>query len=264
MNDEFNAPDGDIILRVQGSPNRDFRVHKIVLSLASPVFKDMFSLPQPRSEALEAKGGADTEVVDVTDPPQALALVLKLIYPFLPPNIANLDLLVEALVVTDKYNIEGARARLRVKLPKFVNKDPLRVYAIACRFGFDEEAEAVSSLTTGTYLPALPQLPDDFKYLSPPAYHRLMVVHAKRHDSIEDAVDTVPFQPTCPDCKLTKSSGGEPKMRTKLARIISRGQPVTVGQCIEGLGITCTGVCLIKFIAEGVVKKLGGNAAIQS
>jgi hypothetical protein len=133
------------------------------------------------------------------------------------------------------------------------------------RFGFGEEAEAVSSLTTTTYLPALTKFPDDFKYLSPPAYHKLIVVHAKYCDFVQDAVDAVLFQPVCPDCKLTKSIGGEPKMRTKLVRIISRGQPVTLSRCIKELGIACTGSCLIRFVGEGVFRKLGKNfAAIQS
>ena len=47
MSGEFNVPGGDIILRTSGSPNRNFRVHKLVFSLASPVFTDMFGLPQP-------------------------------------------------------------------------------------------------------------------------------------------------------------------------------------------------------------------------
>ena len=135
MNEEFNVPDGDIILRAQGSPNHhDFRVHKLVLSLASPVFREMFGIPQPRQNPLNV----DIEVIDVTDPPRGLDLVLRLIYPFLPPNVNSLDLLVEGLVIADKYNIEGARARLREPLNKFINGAPLRVYAIASRFGFDE------------------------------------------------------------------------------------------------------------------------------
>ena len=37
-------PDADIILRA--SDNSDFYVHKMMLSFASPIFKDMFSLPK--------------------------------------------------------------------------------------------------------------------------------------------------------------------------------------------------------------------------
>jgi len=265
MDDEFNVPNGDIILRTtQGSPNRDFRVHKLVLSLASPVFADMFSLPQPRSDGSGAKspsGEVDgVEVIDVTDPPQALDLILRHIYPFVPPNVDSLDLLVEGLVVADKYNVESARAKLRAQLTKFVNEDPLRVYAIACRFGFGEEAEAASTLTTTRYLPGLADLPDDMKYVSVPAYHKLVVLHANYRDSIEDVADGVLFEPACLDCKVAKALA-EPRMRTKLVRIICRGTPTTVASCIEELGIVCRGTCMVKFV-EGVVAKLGDKSTI--
>ena len=115
--DEFNVPDGDTILRTQGSPNRDLRVHKLILSLASPVLRDMFGIPRPPNAS-----NVCNEVIDVTYPPQALDLFLRLIYPFPPPNVDSLDLLVEGLVITDKYNIDDARARLHVELTEFVNE----------------------------------------------------------------------------------------------------------------------------------------------
>ncbi|KAF9780968.1 hypothetical protein BJ322DRAFT_987905, partial [Thelephora terrestris] len=166
----FGPPDGDIILR---TPTRDFRVHKLILSLASPIFKDMFSIPQPTPAAR----GVDVEVVDVTDPTRGLDLVLTFIYPFPPPNVDSLDLLVEGLVIADKYDIDGARTELRLRLAKFMKAQPLRVYAIASRFGFEEEAEAASSLTTGIYLPALADLPDDLKDISATTYHKLVRLH---------------------------------------------------------------------------------------
>ena len=260
MNDEFNVPNGDVILRTQSSPNRDFRVHKLILSLASPFFADMFTLPQP----VRLGGGDELAVVDVTDPPQALDLILRLIYPsFLPPNIDSLDLLVEGLGIADKYNIESARARLRMQLAKFINDAPLRVYAIASRFGFEEEAEAASSLTTTRYLPALIDLPDDMKYVPVSAYHKLVVLHAKHRDSIEDAIDAVLFEPGCLECKVAKALA-EPRMRTKLVRIICRGKPIRVAACIGELGIVCKGTCMVKFV-EGVITRLGDkNTVIRS
>ena len=262
MNEEFNVPGGDIILRAQGSPNHhDFRVHKLVLSLASPVFRDMFGIPQPRPDALNV----DIEVIDVTDPPRGFDLVLRLIYPFPPPNVDSLDILVEGLVIADKYNIESARARLREPLKKFIKEAPLRVYAIAVRFGFDEEAETAASLTTGVFLPALTDLPDDpnLKYVSAPAYHKLIVLHEKHRYEIEDAVDAVLFEPGCLECKVAKALA-EPRMRTKLVRIICRSVPISVAGCIEELGIPCRTTCMTKFV-EGVVVKLGGkNTVIRS
>ena len=255
MNDEFSGPDGDIILRAHGSPNRDFRVHKLVLSLASPVFRDMFSIPQPKS-----REGADIDVVDVTDPPRALELIIRFIYPFPPPDIKSLDLLVEALFIADKYHIEGARAGLRVRLTNFINEAPLRVYAIASRFGFDEEAEAASSLTTTIHLPALAELPDDLKHIPASVYHKLIVLHAKHREYIEDVVDAVSFKPACVECKAAKALA-ESRMRTKLARIICSGKPITVDSCVRGLGIACEGSCTAKFV-ESVAVKLGDENTV--
>jgi hypothetical protein len=49
----FDVSDTNLILR--SSDLVDFRVHKPVLAMASPVFKDIFSLPQPSdSETIDA------------------------------------------------------------------------------------------------------------------------------------------------------------------------------------------------------------------
>jgi len=41
----FDAPDTDAVLL--SSDGKEFHVHRLILSLASPVFRGMFSLPQP-------------------------------------------------------------------------------------------------------------------------------------------------------------------------------------------------------------------------
>jgi len=185
----------------------------------------MFGIPQPRSDT----SNVDVEVIDVTDPPQGLDLVLRLIYPFPPPNVDSLDLLVVGLIITDKYSIEGARARLCEPLKIFIKETPLRVCAITARFGFGEEAESAASLTTGVFLPALTDLPDDpnLKYISAPAHHKLIAFHEKHRDEIEDAIDAVLFEPGCLECKVAKALA-EPGMKTKLVRMICRGVPISV------------------------------------
>ena len=259
MNNEFGPPDGDIILRTQGTPTHDFRVHKLVLSLASPVFRDMFGIPQPARDNVPRD---DLEVVDVADPPQALDLVLRFVYPSPPPNVDSLDLLVDGLVVTDKYSIGGAQAELRLRMAKFVKEDPLRVYAIASRFGFEEEADEASSLTTanGIYLPGLTDLPEDLRNIPATAYHKLVRIHEAYREEIEDVVDGVLFEPVCLECKVGKALA-EARMRTKLARIICRGRPMTVVTCIRELGVSCRATCMTKFV-EGVVAKLGNKNTV--
>lgn len=40
--------DGDIVLSVtEGGVEHHFRVHRVILTMASPVFRDMFSMQQP-------------------------------------------------------------------------------------------------------------------------------------------------------------------------------------------------------------------------
>ncbi|KAI0305826.1 hypothetical protein B0F90DRAFT_1609499, partial [Multifurca ochricompacta] len=43
----FDDADADIILR--SADNFDFRVYRVILSKASPVFRDMFTFPHPGS-----------------------------------------------------------------------------------------------------------------------------------------------------------------------------------------------------------------------
>ena len=149
MNSEetFNWPDGDIILRTtHGIETRDFRVHKLFLSLSSRVFKDMFGLPQPSASSATSNG---VDVIDATDPPRALELILQFIYSSIDvPTIGNLPVLSEALILADKYDIELARVRLRSSFKEFTTTEPLRAYAIASKLGLEEEKKIASSYTT--------------------------------------------------------------------------------------------------------------------
>ena len=174
-NEMFNWPDGDVILRAtHGTDSRYFRVHKLFLSYASPVFKDMFGIPQPSPPASN-----DVEIVDLADPPRAIELILRFIYPSPPPVIDNLSLLSEGFALADKYDIEAARSRLRPSLMEFAETEPLRVYAIACRLGFENEMKAALPHTASIDLLGLPELPDEFKFISAPEYHRFTLLHAE-------------------------------------------------------------------------------------
>jgi len=81
----FTTHDGEVIVRAgQGSgPTRDFRVHKFMLSLVSPVFKDMFTLPQPPNQ--NRNGEPDIPIVDIPDSPQVFDIILRFIYPGVEP-----------------------------------------------------------------------------------------------------------------------------------------------------------------------------------
>ena len=176
----FNWPDGDVILRcTHGSNSRDFRVHKLFLSFASPVFKDMFKLPQP------APATSTVDIIDLVDSPRAVEYILRFIYPSSPPAIDDLTLLSEILILADKYDIEAARSRLRPLFIEFAKSEPLRAYAIACRLGFEDETKIASSYTTSIHLPGITELPDEFRFIPATDYHRLILLHARYRKEVE-------------------------------------------------------------------------------
>ena len=258
MSDEFNVPGGDIILRTQGSPNRDFKVHRLVLSLASPVFRDMFSIPQPRSNDLLDVG--IVEVIDVADSPQALDLILRLIYPFPSPKVDSLELLVEGLIIADKYDIDGARGRLRESLNKFAQEAPLRAYAVASRFGLDEEMNTIAPFTTCINLPSLTNLPDDFDYVPAKAYHKLVVFHAQYRTEIEAIIHSVPLHLNCAVC-ISDGLFLRRWIKMRLVEVVCQGVPTTVSACVQDLGNSCNGICITKFVGD-VVVRLGSKSRV--
>jgi hypothetical protein len=141
----FDDPDADLIIR--SSDRVQFRVYKSLLSLASPVFKDMFSLPQPPD-------GANNEAVDghpvvkFTETSTTIHNLLILCYPAYlfgsnpSPTIRSLSDVGNLLEAVTKYDMHKTRDTVCQFLlqPQFLEKEPLRVYVIACR----ERHEAIA------------------------------------------------------------------------------------------------------------------------
>lgn len=146
----FTTNDGDIILRAgsESGPKHDFRVHKFILSLASPVFKDMFAFPQPPDQT--PSGQQEPPVIDVPEPPEVLDAILRFIYPGVElPKIAGQSTLTASLLAADKYDITSMYPTLRENLKASLSRrsDALSVYIIACRFGFSEVAKEAAKVS---------------------------------------------------------------------------------------------------------------------
>ena len=166
---DFCADDADVIIRAAGTI--DFRAHKLILSLVSPIFKDMFTLPQPPPDTL-----GTLPHVDVQDSAKVWELILRTIYPILPnPTIGTLDDLESLLFAAQAYEmhyvIEAHKKAFENRA--FILKDPLRLYAIACACGFEDQATHVArnaELVTITRRSD----PSDLKGLAFGAYCRLV------------------------------------------------------------------------------------------
>jgi len=145
----FTANGGDVILRAGPDlrSKHDFRVHKVIISLASSVFEDMFGLPQPPGHGLNE--AYQLPIVDVPDSPDVLDKLLRLIYPGVePPEIADIPTVTALLSAADKYNIMTIYPVLRDALKTFLRGDSFRAYVVACRFGFLEEAREAAKFGT--------------------------------------------------------------------------------------------------------------------
>ena len=222
----FNWPDADVVLHcTHGTESRDFRVHKFLLSFTSPVFKDMFGIPQPPSST------SDISTVDLNDPPRALELILRFIYPSpVLPVINNLAIVSEALSLADKYDIGVARSRLRASLMEFTKSDPLRVYAIACRFGLEDEMKIASSYTISHELSELTQLPDEFKFVSAIEYHRLTHLRARYRKEVV-AIAAL----SLPDLSVFGSRVDRGTVRRSIVDTVMKGTPLEYGPFTRAL-----------------------------
>lgn len=125
---DFSSPDADAILA--SSDGAELRVHRCILVAASPVFRDMFSMPQ------STKGAATVPVISCSEDRRTLETTLLFVYPCPDPHIESLDDAVPLLEVAIKYEFAAVISALRRALvhPEFLKVASLRVFAIACRY----------------------------------------------------------------------------------------------------------------------------------
>ena len=191
---DFCADDADVIIRAGGT--LDFRVHKLILSLVSPIFKDMFTLPQPPPDTPNA-----LPRIDVQDSAKAWENILRTIYPNQPnPTIDTLDDLESLLLAAQTYEMQSIieTHRKAFEHRKFIEKDPLRLYTIACACGFEDE---VAYVARNAELLAVTRHsdPHGMKGLTFCAYYRLVSFLVDRDNQWLRFLDNVRV-PQCNDC----------------------------------------------------------------
>lgn len=146
----FDDPNGDLILR--SSDEVDFRVSKNILRMASPFFRDLLSLPQPSAEPQCSANSKDgLPIISASEESATLDAVLRFCHPVKSPNLPDLESIEKVLAAALKYDMEVVvenACRLLLS-PCGIVENPVRVYAIACRYKLKEEARlaAKSSLS---------------------------------------------------------------------------------------------------------------------
>ena len=176
-----SLPNADIILRASGG--KEFHAHKLILSLVSPVFGDMFSVPQPPPTE-----STHLPIVDVDDPPKALEMFLQFIYPTRNPPINDIETLVSILRLADKYNAKDVLDVHKDYLPS-TSPDfpPIQMYAILCACGREEEAGAVARRVPFASLKTLDSNPL-LQFISATQYQRLVSFMTARDQKMRQIV----------------------------------------------------------------------------
>ena len=180
----FCADDADVVVRAAGT--RDFRVHKVVLSFVSTVFKDMFAIPQPSTKTL------DIPCIDVVESAETWENLLRTIYPMPNPVIGGLEDLGSLLLAAKKYEM-GYVINSHIKSfesRQFIRQNPLHLYAIACACELEDQAKYVAR---NTELSAVMRSADagDLRGLTVGSYHNLISFLTRRDNEWHQTLNQV-------------------------------------------------------------------------
>ncbi|TFY63458.1 hypothetical protein EVG20_g6301 [Dentipellis fragilis] len=139
----FDAENADIVLR--SSQWVDFRAHKLLLSLASPVFKSMLSMPQPNSPADSHDYAGGLPVVRMSEDTMTLQHLLTAVYP-LPVSLpGSYEDTILVLAAAQKFEMKGALSSIRTAMRAsgiydLAREKPLQIYGLAYSHGLEDEA----------------------------------------------------------------------------------------------------------------------------
>jgi hypothetical protein len=179
----FCADDADVVIRV--ADTLDFRVHKLMLSLVSPFFKTMFTVPQPPTDTPDT-----LPHIDVHESVKAWENILRTIYPMPNPVIDDLHDLESLLLAATKYEMQFVIDAYKLKFEdrRFIQRDPLHLYAIACKCGLDDQAKYVAR--NAEFLTVTERSPDDdLNGLATASYHRLISFLVKRDNELHPILE---------------------------------------------------------------------------
>lgn len=176
-------------LRLLSSDNVLFPMCSSTLSRASGWFRAMFTLPQVPDGVAAAGNSLDIEPLPMSEPAEVLSGLFSIIGGLALPALDDIDLVESILYAADKYEMSMPIAVLRAAaLPPFLQKRPIRVYAIACRMLWEADAKEAASRTLGLDIMA-PESTTDLARLETPYLMKLLALHDERRKQVDQALD---------------------------------------------------------------------------
>ena len=135
---------------LRSSDQVNFRVHKGVLAMSSPFFKDLLSLPQP-SDNQFIDGLPVVQVPENTDLLNTLVSLLYLVHPVMPLSYKKVFALFAAC---QKYDMVSMQSLIREEIRRGYFPEPdrteaLGAYGIASSMRLEPEMKHAARLTLG-------------------------------------------------------------------------------------------------------------------
>ncbi|KAI0329183.1 hypothetical protein GY45DRAFT_1435582 [Cubamyces sp. BRFM 1775] len=183
----FSSEDGDVVL---GSKDRVlFRVHSYTLKTTSGWFRAMYSLPQRSATVTDVP----PETIFVDEDSATLEGLLRMVCGLPVPKLDSYDVIEPILHAAEKYDMPGPMSIVRalVMTPPLL-AEPLRLYAIACRYGWQDEAMLASRYTLTLNLHA-PEYRSTLQKLGTDALLNLFQLHRARREALRKRLDDPPF-----------------------------------------------------------------------
>ncbi|GBE89531.1 hypothetical protein SCP_1601930 [Sparassis crispa] len=171
----FDLSDADAVLCTSDAV--EFCVHTSILSIASPVFRHMFTGTEKdvMYTKHEPSSRRPTGMIVVTEDSRTLTALLRFCYPVEDQEVEDLEWAGVLLRVAKKYQMATAMKRLREIFAKFAQERPLRAYAIACVHQWDLEGKQAARVVLRVRIKD--HSAEDLKGISAGTYHRLLKYH---------------------------------------------------------------------------------------
>jgi hypothetical protein len=138
---KHDYPDGDVIIELK---DKSFKVHKLVLGLASDVFKDLFT------NAISKTSGKEIPKLPLDEPIQTFEDLLDFIYPGCSLSI-TWDNIRELFRIADKYMIDSFIERGKEFLERYFQSKPLLSLVLADLYRFKDIYKQSSKLVLDNF-----------------------------------------------------------------------------------------------------------------
>lgn len=180
----YSSPDADLVLL--STDGLKFRVHSFIMSMASEnPFGDMLEIGRDEQEGID-------DAVPMYEASDVVQAILAIIYPNQAfPAIGTCDFASRLLSTAEKFHMHKVTSAVRSVImnhPHFRISQPLELYLMATRYGFDEEAKLALTAVLDVNLTS-PTHFETLKKFDVESLLKLQSLHHRRKEALFAAMD---------------------------------------------------------------------------